>query len=92
MTKKLRKKKFTAKIRAEICKEIVMLIASHSGKIKLNSEDIVIILTELSVSFIKSVSTDESEFTENIALICTGIISMAQTVANFEEPHDGVVH
>jgi len=92
MTKKLRKKKFTTKIQAEICKEIVRLIASHSDKIKMNSEDIFIILTELSVSFIKSISIDESEFEENTALICAGIISMAKTVANFEEPHDGVVH
>ena len=81
MTKKPRKKKFTTKVRAEICKEIVMLIASHSDKIKMNSEDIFIILAELSVSFIKSISTDEFEFSENTALICAGIISMAQTVA-----------
>jgi len=92
MTKKPRKKKFNTKVQAEICKEIVMLIASHSDKIKMNSEDIFIILTELSVSFIKSISIDKSEFKENTALICASIISMAQTVDNFEEPHDGVVH
>ena len=92
MTKKPRKKKFTIKIQAEICKEIVMLIASHSDKISMTTEDIFIVLTELCVSFSKSISTNDREFKENVALLCTGIIAMSGAVSKIETPHDGVVH
>jgi hypothetical protein len=92
MTKKPRKKKFTIKVQAEICKEIVMLISSHSDIISMTSEDIFIILTELCVSFAKSISTDDGEFKENVALLCAGVIAMSGAVSKIEKPHDGVVH
>ena len=92
MTKKPRKKKFTTKVQAEICKDVVMLIASYSDKINMTSEDIFIILTELCVSFSKSISTDDREFKENVALLCAGIIAMSGAVSKIEKPHDGVVH
>ena len=92
MKKNPRKKKFTAKVQAEICKEIVMLLGLRSESIKMTTEDIFIILTELSVSFVRSISNDEVEFKENTALICANIIAMSRTVGDLRKPHDGVVH
>ena len=92
MSKEIKKKKFSLKIRKALCRELIRQIEACHKVHSMTYDDIFEVLSELSISYISSISDDQKSISHATAYFASKLIIDSGTLVMTMVPFDAVAH